>query len=220
MIFIFENSNSPRLITAIWMLLPLKFTIEWVVFYVGWILFSWTFWPAFELVGFGRGCDLEAIIQIAIRKRNIFEKMEISNFLKYVFYWCVISKIECEQHRRSGTKNFFPNMFWVISTDPADLSQIQKNHYAKSNYDFFDRKSVLKHFLPTNKFDFWILGHKISIYIWLVSLFIWSEITHQRISTNFMFQIQKSNFVFVQNTDADLGLIFFPYWTKFWCFRK
>ena len=38
----------------------------------------------------------------------------------------------------------FPNIFSLLSADPADLSYIQKNQFSKKNPWFFDRKSALK----------------------------------------------------------------------------
>ena len=38
----------------------------------------------------------------------------------------------------------FPNIFSLLSADPADLSYIQKNHFSKKKSWFFDRKSALK----------------------------------------------------------------------------
>ena len=31
----------------------------------------------------------------------------------------------------------FPNIFSLLSADPADLSYIQKNHFSKKIHDFF-----------------------------------------------------------------------------------
>ena len=38
----------------------------------------------------------------------------------------------------------FPNIFSLLSADPADLSYIQKNHFSKKKSWFFYRKSALK----------------------------------------------------------------------------
>ena len=38
----------------------------------------------------------------------------------------------------------FPNIFSLISADPADLPHIQKNHFHEKNPIFLDRKCALE----------------------------------------------------------------------------
>ena len=108
----------------------------------------------------------------------------------------------------------FPNIFSLLSADPADLSYIQKNHFSKKIHDFlienllqrgeiwFNRDSTLvpsphQHSLQTHKFDFWILEHKIFTYILLDYVAADSQAKCKLVKI-FMFQNPKMKFVNLQ----------------------
>ena len=62
-----------------------------------------------------------------------------------------MSKIDFEQNWRYGYMSYimdsvqnrvyttFPNIFLLLSADPADLSKNQKNHFSKKNDDFLSK---------------------------------------------------------------------------------
>ena len=48
------------------------------------------------------------------------------------------------ENKSNRLKTTFPNIFSLISADPADLSKNQKNHFSKKNHDFLDQKCALE----------------------------------------------------------------------------
>ena len=92
-----------------------------------WVLRNFEFWPA----------------------NGIFsQKSKFAFFQKVLFWgvWCrklSLSKIGVMdmsyiiENKSNRLKTTFPNIFSLISADPADLSKNQKNHFSKKNHDFW-----------------------------------------------------------------------------------
>ena len=106
----------------------------------------------------------------------------------------------------------FPNIFSLLSADPADLSYIEKNHFSKKSMIFrskicsrgaksgsmgIARQSRVRiniPYKPTNViFGFWNIKFLLTF-----CLTMWLQIVKQNVSKNFMFQNPKIKFVGLQ----------------------
>ena len=107
----------------------------------------------------------------------------------------------------------FPNIFSLISADPADLFHIQKNHFSKKKNTIFGSKMCSRGaksgsigiarqsrvrinipYKPTNLiFGFWNIKFLLTF-----CLTMWLQVVKQNVSKNFIFQNPKIKFVGLQ----------------------
>ena len=138
------------------------------------------------------------------------------------------------ENKSKRLKTTFPNIFSLISADPADLSYIKKIIFPKKSMSFrskicsreaksgsmgIARQSRVRINIPYKPTDL-IFGFWNMTFLLTFCLTMWLQVVKQNVSKNFMFQNPKIKFVglqgmFMRTWDNMLLDQFWPFQSRF-----